>query len=112
MQNFSPVYTFHGMDGKETRSIPDSSLVPFLKYLFKAFPDIHYTIENIVAENDLVTLSLTATATHKDEFLGYPASDNKIAFKEMFFFRISNKKIVEGWGVVDIDGIKEQISKH
>jgi predicted ester cyclase len=87
-------------------------LFHFLKYLFKAFPDIHYTIENIVAENDLVTLSLTATATHKDEFLGYPASDNKIAFKEMFFFRISNKEIVEGWGVVDIDGIKEQISKH
>jgi hypothetical protein len=40
------------------------------------------------------------------------ASNNKVVFKEMFFFRFSNKKIVDGWGVVDIDGVKSQISKQ
>ncbi len=108
---FSPAYVFHGMDGKDTHNIADSSLVSFLKYLFKAFPDLHYDIENVIAENSMVALNLSATGTHKEEFLGYKASDNKVVFKEMFFFRLSNKKIVEGWGVVDVDGLTKQISK-
>jgi predicted ester cyclase len=109
---FAPAYVFHGMDGKESHSIGDSSLISFLNYLFKAFPDLHYTVDNAIAENDLVALSLTATGTHKNEFLGYAASNNKVIFKEMFFFRFSNKKIVDGWGVVDVDGVKSQISKQ
>jgi predicted ester cyclase len=109
---FSPTYVFHEMNGKESYSISDSSLVSFLNYLFKAFPDLHYTIESAIAEDDLVALSLTASGTHEDEFRGYKASFNKVVFKEMFFFRLSNKEIVEGWGVVDVDGVMKQIAKQ
>ena len=108
---FAPEYVFHGMNGKDSHSMTDSSLISFLTYLFKAFPDLQYTIDNAIAENDLVALNLTATGTHKNEFLGYPASNNKVVFKEMFFFKFSKMKIVDGWGVVDIDGVKSQISK-
>jgi predicted ester cyclase len=80
--------------------------------LFKAFPDLYYTIDNIIAENDMVALSLTAKGTHKGEFLGYRATDKRIVFKEMFFFRISNKRILEGWGIVDVDGVKRQIQTN
>jgi steroid delta-isomerase-like uncharacterized protein len=106
---FAPTYAFHEMDGSKNHNISDSSLVRFLNYLFKAFPDLHYTIDNNVAENDLVALNLTGTGTQKDEFMGYPASNRKITFKEMFFFRLTNKRIVEGWGVVDLNGVIQQI---
>jgi len=108
---YSPQYVFHGMDGVERHTIKDSSLISFLDYLFKAFPDLHYSIDNVVSEGDMVALNLTGRATHKDEFIGYPASNKKIEFKEMFFFRFTNGKITEGWGVVDLDGVKSQISK-
>ena len=109
---FSQNYVSHGMDGKEVHSIQDSSLISFLTYFLKAFPDIHYTIDHMIAEEDIVALDLTATGTQKDEFLGYPASLKRIRYKEMYFFRISNNKIVEGWGLPDVAGIKEQISKQ
>lgn len=109
---YSPEYVFHGMDGIKRHTIKDSSLISFLNYLFKAFPDLNYSIDNVVAEGDIVGLNLTGKATHKDEFLGYPASNKKIEFKEMFFFKILNGKITEGWGVVDLAGVKDQISKQ
>jgi predicted ester cyclase len=110
-QIFSPRYVFHEMNGKVSHSISDSSLVKFLNKLFRAFPDLHYTIVAAIAEKDLVALSLTASGTQKNEFLGYKASNNKVAFKEMFFFRLSDMRLVEGWGVVDVDGVLKQISK-
>jgi predicted ester cyclase len=106
---YAPAYIFHEMDGRERHTISDSSLVTFLKYLFKAFPDLNYTIDNIVAENDLVALNLTATGTQKDEFLGHAATNRRIRFKEMFFFRLAGLRIVEGWGVVDVNGVIGQI---
>jgi steroid delta-isomerase-like uncharacterized protein len=109
---YSPNYVFHGLDGIKRQTIQDSSLISFLNYLFRAFPDLQYTIDHAVTEKDIVSLNLTGSATHKDEFLGFPASNKKITFKEMFFFRVLNGKIIEGWGVVDLDGVKTQISKE
>jgi steroid delta-isomerase-like uncharacterized protein len=108
---YAPGYIFHEMDGSVRHTIADSSLATFLKRLFKAFPDLHYTIDHVVAENDLVALNLTATGTQKDEFLGHAATNRMITFKEMFFFRLADKRIVEGWGVVDLNGVIQQISR-
>ena len=108
---YSPAFVFHEMNGEDRHTIADSSLLAFLNYLFKAFPDLHYTIDNTVAENDLVALNCTAKGTQKGEFLGFPPSNRVIVFKEMFFFRILDHKIAEGWGVVDKDGVVQQISK-
>src|SRR5215218_4817638 len=49
----------------------------FLTDFFKAFPDMHTTIEHIVAENNLVVVFLNGTGTHKGEFHGMPPTNNK-----------------------------------
>lgn len=108
---YSQDFVFHEMDGKESWHMRDNTLVPHLEYLFKAFPDIHYTIDAILAEGDLVALNTTGRGTHQEEFLGFEATGNKINYKHMFFYRIANGKIVEGWGVVDINGLQEQLKK-
>jgi steroid delta-isomerase-like uncharacterized protein len=109
---FDPEFVFHGVDGKDHQVIKDSSIVRFLKYLFKAFPDLHYTVDVAVAQDTDVGVYVTATGTHRDEFHGFPASGNKISFKEAFFFRIRNSKITEGWGIVDLEGLKDQLKKE
>lgn len=109
---FSPGYTFYEMDGKQINNIADSSLLSFLHYLFSTIPDFRLTIDNTVAENDMVALNVTATGTQAKEFLGFPASNNRLVYKIMFFFRLSNKKIVEGWELVDLDGLKKQLQSH
>lgn len=104
-------FVFHCVDGNEHKVVRDSTLSRFLKYLFNAFPDLHYSVDLAVAQGPDVALYLTATGTHKNEFHGFPASNNKVSFKEAFFFRISNSKITEGWGIVDLEGLKDQMKK-
>jgi predicted ester cyclase len=43
---------------------------------------------------------------------GFPASQKKVRFKQMFFFRLKNNKITEEWEVVDVDGLKAQLAKQ
>ena len=38
---------------------------------FNAFPDIHYTLDDIVVEGDKVAVRCTVTGTHKGEFMGH-----------------------------------------
>lgn len=93
----------HGLlDGKEgARGI--EPLRKFLVYLFKAFPDIHYTIGDIIAEDDKVVARVIFSGTHKDEFFGYPASNTRIDYlSEIFFMRIENGKIAEAWTQLDL----------
>ncbi len=103
---FDTGYVFHSMSGKDGYEMRDSALNTFLYGLFTAFPDFHFTLINTIAEGDLVALNLSATGTHRKDFMGYPATQKKIIYKEMFVFKFLNKKIVEGWGLTDLNGVK------
>jgi predicted ester cyclase len=78
----------------------------FLQYLFRAFPDIHYTIGDIICESDKVFIRVGLSATHKNEFLGYEASGNRINhLSEIFVFRFEEGKIVESWYQLDLHNL-------
>ena len=42
--------------------------------LLNAFPDLHVTVEDMIAEDDKVVIYKTATGTHCEEYLGIPAT--------------------------------------
>ncbi len=106
---YAPDYVFHATDGRALHLVSDSTMVPFLQYLFKAFPDLHYTISNILSEDNYVSMNLTGTGTHRNEYLGFPATKKKITFREMFFFRIEAGRITEGWEISDMESVKQQL---
>ena len=108
---FASNYIWHTMDGRDIHSEKDSSHISTLRLVFNAIPDIHYSIENIVSENDLVAVHTTVTGIAKSEYFGFPPSLKKVEFKQMFFFRLSNKKITEEWEVLDMDRLKDTLSK-
>ena len=82
----------------------------FLKYLFRAFPDIHYTVGDVIGEGDKIAMRVTLSATHKDELWGYKALGNRIDYlSEIFFFRFINGKIVENWVQFDLHNLFRQI---
>jgi predicted ester cyclase len=76
-----------------------------LKQLFsmglQAFPDEQETIENIVAEGDMVWVFLSYSGTHKGEFMGFAPTGNKITAKAVDIYRIVNGKLAEYWNVTD-----------
>src|SRR5437867_3048550 len=45
-----------------------------------AFPDLHMTIQDMIAEEDKVAARFTETATHKGDFMGVPASGKPVKF--------------------------------
>jgi steroid delta-isomerase-like uncharacterized protein len=65
------------------------------------FPDLHVTIEDIIAEGDKVWIRLTETATHTSKFRGLKPTGRKITYTAVTIWRIVDGKVVEGWGVYD-----------
>jgi len=77
----------------------------FILYLRNAFPDIHFDIEQTVAEDDLVVSRWQSTATHRGEFMGIPPTGLSAVLNGMAIHRVENGKIVEAWNNWDALGL-------
>jgi steroid delta-isomerase-like uncharacterized protein len=70
--------------------------------LHRAFPDLHVTVEDVVAEGDKVVSRNSVTGTHQGDYMGLPATGRPVAYNEIFIFRFVDGRIAETWGVVDV----------
>jgi len=80
-----------------------------IKALRAAFPDLVVTIEDMVAENDLVAVRGTWRGTHQGEFRGVPPIGRKVDFSGMVFWRFAGGQIRECWGLVDVPTLMRQL---
>jgi steroid delta-isomerase-like uncharacterized protein len=76
---------------------------------FSAFPDLHFTIDDMVAEGDKVAARITMTGTHKGEYMGAPPTNKKITIRAIAIERFAGGKIVEEWGMTDTLGLMQQL---
>ncbi len=74
-----------------------------------AFPDIHFTIEQQIAEGDLVMTRWSATGTHKGDMMGMPATGRKTKVTGISVVRLKKGMSVESWGEWDALGMIRQI---
>lgn len=70
--------------------------------LYRAFPDLHITVEDLIAEGDRVVERDTVTGTHQGEYMGLPPTGKSVTYNEIFIMRFVNGRIAEIWGVVDV----------
>ena len=77
--------------------------------LTAAFPDIHYTLERLVAEEDYVVVHFTVRATHQGFFAGIPATEKKVAMQGIVIHHLRDGQIVEDWVVRDTLGLMQQL---
>jgi steroid delta-isomerase-like uncharacterized protein len=73
------------------------------------FPDVQWTLEEMVAEGDMVAARFTMRGTHKGAFFGVPPTGKKVEVQAMNFYRFSGGKIVEEHGQPDLLGLMQQI---
>ncbi len=66
------------------------------------FPNLHFHIEDLIAEGDKVVARFTATATEKD-------SGKRAVITGISIFRIAGSKIVEHWANQDDLGWYQQL---
>jgi len=70
--------------------------------LHRAYPDLHITIEDVIAEGDKVVCRNAVTGTHRGEYMGIAPTGRSVTYNEIFIFRFVNGRIAETWGVVDV----------
>jgi predicted ester cyclase len=77
--------------------------------LLRGLPDVHVTVEELIAEGDKVVNRNTVTGTHQGEYMGLPPTGKSITYNEIFIFRFANGRIAEMWGVVDVFSQMKQL---
>ena len=60
---------------------------------FTAFPDLHVSLDELIAEGDSVFLRSTLTGTHDGEYKGIPATGRHVAAEAAEVFRVEDGKV-------------------
>ena len=74
-----------------------------------SFPDLHFTIEQMLSEDDRVAMQLLMEGTHRGAWLGIPASGKKMQIRMFTVHRVVQGKIVEDWVLVESLGFFQQL---
>ena len=74
-----------------------------------AFPDLHFTIDEQVAEGNTVVTRWTAHGAHNGEFAGIPPTGKSATVVGIGVDCVEKGKIVESWGLFDQFGMLQQL---
>lgn len=69
--------------------------------LIKAFPDIQWNIEELVAEGEKVTVKWKWEGNHQQPFAQYSATGKKMSNEGMALFELKNGKIIQSYVLTD-----------
>ena len=107
-QLISPVARFYVPGQPEPLTGPKGYLM-IIAMMRSGFPDIQWTIEDMIKENEKVAVRFTMRGTHQGTFFGVPATDKTIVVQAMNFYRLADDQIIEEFGQPDMLGLLTQI---
>jgi len=81
----------------------------WLLVLRAAFPDLMFTVEDVLEKGDRAAVRVSLSGTHEGEFMGCPPTGRCFAVDQMDMFRFEGGRIAEHWGVTDAAGIIAQL---
>ena len=80
-----------------------------LRGMRAAFPDMHWTVEEQIAEGDKVATRFEWTGTHRGEFLGVPATGRAVKVWGVVIDRLEGGKIKDTRIIMDSLGLMTQL---
>ncbi len=81
----------------------------FISTMRRAFPDLHVTIDHLIAEGDTVAARVTMRGTFKGELMGNAPTGRQLAFQEAVFVRFEDGKEVEATAYGNMLAFNEQL---
>ena len=66
-----------------------------------AFPDLTVTLEDLLTVGDRVVRRYTLRGTHREPFMGMPASGLPVELRAIAIDRMTDGKIIESWVQID-----------
>lgn len=74
-----------------------------------AFPDFRYEVEDVISEGDKVAVRDVFRGTHQGDFMGVPATGNRVNMEAIHIYRLSEGKLAEHWVARDDLGMMRQL---
>jgi predicted ester cyclase len=74
-----------------------------------AFPDLTWTVDDLIAEGDRVAVRLTLRGTHLGTFRGIAPTGRPVTMQEMAVWRLVDGKLHTGWFQADMLGLRVQL---
>ena len=90
-ENFSADFLDH--DEPSGPQVGPEAAITMMKAAYHRWPDLHVTVEDIIAERDKVVVRNTWRATDA-------ATGQKIEFHGFVLWRFANRKLVERWATL------------
>ena len=74
-----------------------------------AFPHIYWNISEQICEGEKVVMRVTWTGTHRDTFLGIPATGRRVEVKGVVIDRLEAGKMADSRILMDTMGMMQQL---
>src|SRR5437016_5821594 len=103
----APGFLNHGAPPGKNRG--PESMRQVVTMLRTAFPDLHFTIEDLVAEGDTVAGRVTMSGTHQSSFQGIPPTGRSFQQEHMHFVLFRDGRAIEHRAVRDDLGMMRQL---
>ncbi len=85
------------------------ALKAFVREFRAAFPDFSDSIEDQVAEGDLVVTRFTSVGTHRGPLMGLAPTNKQVRWVGISIDRIAGGKLAENWVSWDMLGMLQQL---
>ncbi len=102
-------FVYHRASGQDIVHGPEG-YKQVTRAALSGFPDLRFTVDDIIGEGDKVVTRWTLTGTHTSEFRGIPPTGKKVMVWGISIDRILGGKIVETWERYDTIGLMQQLN--
>jgi steroid delta-isomerase-like uncharacterized protein len=85
-------------------------VMAFFRMMVAAFPDMRMTPDDVLVDGDKAVARVTATGTHKGEFMGMPPTGRTFDVQVIDIMRWDGDgRVAEHWGVFDAMLMMQQL---
>lgn len=81
----------------------------FIYLMWKGFPDIIITFEDIISEGNKVAGRYNLAGTYKGEFMELQPTNKRFRVNGMTVFSFRDAKVIDRWNIVDMISLMEQL---
>ena len=92
----SPSHALHDNNAPDSSIGPEAYKSQVIRFL-SGFPDLRFSIDDMVAADEKVVVSWNISGTHKGEFMGIPATNKKVSVDGITINHIVNGKIIDSY---------------
>lgn len=104
----SPEAIFH-VPGRPEAMVGPTGYLTIVGMMRGGFPDIQWTVEELISEGDRVAARFTMRGTHHGQFMGVPPTGKPIIVQVLNIYHLKNGQIIKEYGSPDMVGLLAQI---